>query len=69
MQIWTTWLDALRAILGFLSSDIGLGMGLSIVLVTLCVRILLLPVSWRCAYAACLRQKRVRRVRAGAIEL
>jgi YidC/Oxa1 family membrane protein insertase len=62
MQIWTMWLDTLRGVLAFLSSDVGLGMGLAIIVVTLCIRVLLLPLSWRCAYTACLRQKRVRKL-------
>lgn len=62
MQIWMMWLDTLRAVLAFLSSDVGLGLGLAIIAVTICLRILLLPVSWRCAYTACLRQKRVRKL-------
>ncbi|HUF72859.1 MAG TPA: membrane protein insertase YidC [Gammaproteobacteria bacterium] len=59
MQLWTTWLETLRAVLALLSSDLGLGLGLAIVVLTLCLRAVLLPVSWSCAYRACLHQKRV----------
>jgi YidC/Oxa1 family membrane protein insertase len=62
MQLWTTWLEILRLALDFLASDAGLGLGLAVVVLTLCVRAALLPVSWSCAYSACLQQKRVRRL-------
>lgn len=62
MQVWSLWLESLRAVLDFLSSDLGLGLGLGIVVLTLCLRGLLLPVSWSCAYRACLQQKRLGRM-------
>lgn len=62
MQLWTTWLETLRAVLEFLSSDAGLGPGLAVIALTLGLRTVLLPVSWSCAYRACLHQKRVRRL-------
>jgi YidC/Oxa1 family membrane protein insertase len=63
MQIWSLWLDTLRAVLEFLSSEAGLGLGFAVIVLTLGVRALLLPVSWSCAYSACLRQKRVRELK------
>lgn len=62
MQIWSTWIETLRAVLEFLAADTGLGLGLAVIVLTLCVRALLLPVSWHCAYTACLQQKRVRKL-------
>ena len=62
MQIWTMWLDTLREVLQFLATDLGLGAGLAIVVLTLLVRGALLPVSWSLAYRACIRQKRLRQL-------
>ena len=59
MQIWNLWLETLRSLLELLSSEAGLGLGLAVIVLTLCVRAVLLPVSWSCAYRACLRQRRV----------
>jgi YidC/Oxa1 family membrane protein insertase len=63
MQIWSLWLETLRAVLEFLSSEAGLGLGLAVIVLTLGVRTLLLPVSWSCAYSACLQRKRVRKIK------
>jgi len=62
MELWTMWLDSIQAVLGFLSSDVGLGSGLAIVVLTLMLRVVLLPVSWSCAYGACIRQKRLKKI-------
>jgi YidC/Oxa1 family membrane protein insertase len=62
MQLWTVWLETLRGLLEVLSSNAGLGSGLAIIALTLMLRFALLPVSWRSAYGACLRQKRLRRL-------
>jgi YidC/Oxa1 family membrane protein insertase len=59
MQMWNTWIETLRVLLDFLATDTGLGLGLAVIVLTLCVRAVLLPVSWHFAYTACLRQKRV----------
>jgi YidC/Oxa1 family membrane protein insertase len=60
LQIWTAWLESLRTILEILSSNVGLGSGLAIVVLTLILRFALLPVSWRFAYSACIHQKRLK---------
>lgn len=62
MQLWTVWLDALREVLQFFSSGIGLGAGLAILTVTILLRLALLPVSWSCAYRSCIHQKRVKKI-------
>ena len=38
MEIWAIWLDALRGALQFLSSDIGLGAGMAVVVLTILLR-------------------------------
>jgi YidC/Oxa1 family membrane protein insertase len=61
-NIWLTWLDLLRAALEFLASDVGLGLGLSIVIMTVLLRTTLLPISWSAAYANAVRQKKMKRI-------
>ena len=46
MNIWTSWLDALRSLVDALSTEAGLGLGLAIITATLLLRIFLLPISW-----------------------
>jgi hypothetical protein len=38
MELWTLWLGAIQSLLTFLSSQLGLGEGLSIVALTLLLR-------------------------------
>src|SRR5215510_10403217 len=59
MNLWAHWLDALRALLDFLSSNAGLGLGLAIIATTLLLRTLLLPISWSVAYRGAVRQKKM----------
>jgi YidC/Oxa1 family membrane protein insertase len=61
-NIWTMWLDLLGTVLNFLASEVGLGLGLAIVVMTLVLRTLLLPVSWSAAYGGCLRQKKMKQL-------
>jgi YidC/Oxa1 family membrane protein insertase len=62
MELWTYWLSAIQELLAFLSSQVGLGMGLGIVALTLLLRTAMLPISWRVAYRASLRQKKMLRL-------
>jgi YidC/Oxa1 family membrane protein insertase len=62
MQFWDFWLESLTGLLTILSVDTGLGAGLAIVMLTLLLRMALLPVSWSCAYGACIRQKKMKRL-------
>ena len=62
MELWTIWLEFLGSLLETLSSGIGLGSGLAIVVLTLLLRFTLLPLSWTSAYGACIRQKRIRKL-------
>jgi YidC/Oxa1 family membrane protein insertase len=59
MELWTYWLSAIQELLTFLSSQVGLGMGLGIVALTLLLRTAMLPISWRVACRASLRQKKM----------
>jgi len=59
MDIWALWLDAIRTVITG-SADLGLGVGLAIVVVTLLLRTLLLPLAWPIAYRACIRQRKMR---------
>jgi len=61
MTLWTDWLDLIGRSLDMLTAS-GLGSGLAIVVLTLAVRLLLLPVSWSSAYRGCLHQKRLRKL-------
>jgi len=62
MDIWTHWLTVIHGLLTYLSSNVGLGTGLGIILLTLILRTLLLPISWSSAYRACVRQKKMARL-------
>jgi YidC/Oxa1 family membrane protein insertase len=53
------WLDAIRGLLQFLSTNAGLGAGFGIVALTLLLRTTLLPITWSNGYRACVRQKRM----------
>jgi YidC/Oxa1 family membrane protein insertase len=59
MDIWALWLDAIRTVITA-SADVGLGVGLAIVVVTLLLRTVLLPLAWPVAYRACIRQRKMR---------
>jgi membrane protein insertase Oxa1/YidC/SpoIIIJ len=62
-ELWSFWLEAIRAVLQLLSSDVGLGMGSSIIVTTLLLRTALLPISWTCAYRNRVRQKKLARLK------
>jgi YidC/Oxa1 family membrane protein insertase len=59
MNLWAFWLDTLRGLVDTLSTEVGLGLGLAIIAVTLLLRTLLLPISWSVAYRNCIRQKKM----------
>jgi len=59
MNLWTFWLDTIRGLVDALSSEVGLGLGLAIIVTTLLLRVLLLPISWSVAYRGCIHQKKV----------
>jgi YidC/Oxa1 family membrane protein insertase len=62
MNIWTSWLDAIRSLVDGLSTEAGLGLGLAIIAATLLLRALLLPISWSIAYRGCVRQKKMKKL-------
>lgn len=62
MELWTQWLNAIQGLLTFLSSQVGLGTGLGIVVLTLLLRSVILPISWPIAYRGSIRQKKMLRL-------
>lgn len=62
MNSWMLWLDAIRSLLNFLASDLGLGVGFAIIVLTVAMRSVLLPLSWSSAYRGCIRQKKMARL-------
>ena len=60
MELWSSWIAMLESALQLLAGDIGLGAGSAIVVLTLLLRFALLPVSWGCAWSACVHQHRLR---------
>jgi membrane protein insertase Oxa1/YidC/SpoIIIJ len=50
MELWTIWINAIQGILDFLSSQVGLSAGCSIVVMTLLLRAAVLPLTWSSAY-------------------
>jgi YidC/Oxa1 family membrane protein insertase len=62
MELWTQWLNAIHSLLIFLSSNLRLGTGLGIVVLTLLLRTVILPISWPIAYRGSIRQKKMLRL-------
>jgi YidC/Oxa1 family membrane protein insertase len=62
MELWTQWLNIIHSLLIFLSSGVGLGTGLGIVVLTLLLRTVILPISWSIAYRGSIRQKKMLRL-------
>jgi YidC/Oxa1 family membrane protein insertase len=62
MELWTQWLNVIHSLLIFLSSGVGFGTGLGIVVLTLLLRTVILPVSWPIAYRGSIRQKKMLRL-------
>lgn len=69
MQLWTQWLELIRTLLHFLSTDIGLGGGLAILVLTLLLRAALLPLSWSIAYRGVVRQRHMARLQPELLRL
>jgi YidC/Oxa1 family membrane protein insertase len=63
MQLWSFWIESLRSLLHVLSSDLGLGIGLGIIALTLATRLGLLPLTWSIGYRGCIRQKKMARLK------
>ena len=62
MQLWANWLEALQFALQFFSSTFGVSAGVAIVLLTLTLRLALLPVSWSAAYLGCVHRKKLEKL-------
>jgi len=56
MELWHAWTDLLGSILNTLALDWGLGAGLAIIVVTVAVRLMLMPLTWTLAWRGALRQ-------------
>jgi YidC/Oxa1 family membrane protein insertase len=69
MQLWTQWLELIRMLLHFLSTDIGLGGGLGILVLTFLLRATLLPLSWFIAYRGIVRQEQMARLQPELLRL
>jgi YidC/Oxa1 family membrane protein insertase len=63
MNPWQAWLGAIRFALAFFADDLHLGMGLGIILLTLCARSAFLPVTWTAAYRAEVRRRKMKRLK------
>jgi len=62
MPLWSNWLETLQSALQLFSSTFGLSAGAAIVVLTLALRLALLPISWSSAYRACVHQKNMRKL-------
>jgi len=69
MQLWTQWLELIRTLLHFLSTDIGMGEGLGILALTLLLRAALLPLAGPIAYRGAVRQKQMARLQPELLRL
>jgi YidC/Oxa1 family membrane protein insertase len=63
MQLWSYWLETLQLALQLFSTTLGVGAGMAIVLLTIALRLALLPVSWPAAYRGCVRQKKLTKLK------
>lgn len=59
MSAWTLWLDTIHQLLDVLSVNAGLG----IVCMTIALRSVLLPLTWSIGYRACVRQKKMAKLK------
>ncbi|HEX5208093.1 MAG TPA: membrane protein insertase YidC [Steroidobacteraceae bacterium] len=62
MVLWHYWLAGIAQGLALFAHETHLGMGVSIILLTLAVRSALLPVTWAGAYRADSRRRKLRRL-------
>lgn len=63
MNVWGAWVVLLQHSLQEIAVTSGLGMGFSIILLTVICRLVLLPVSWPCACQARIRRLRLERLK------
>ena len=63
MNWWDAWISLLQNSLQVISVTGGLGTGFSIIVLTVIARIVLLPLSWSCAYESRIRRLRLERLK------
>ncbi len=63
MELWQDWLTAIRHALAFCASDLHLGLGVAIILMTLLVRSAFLPITWTIARRAEDRRRSLERLK------
>lgn len=59
MHLWQVWIGLLQEILQTLAVNWGLGTGLAVIVLTLAVRVSLLPLTWSLAYRGAARQAKM----------
>jgi YidC/Oxa1 family membrane protein insertase len=59
MDLWTLWLNAIQGLLEMLSTQVGLGTGLGIVVLTVLLRSAVMPLTWSAAYRGSIRQRKM----------
>jgi len=59
MVLWHAWTGLLQQLLQMLAVDEGLGWGLAIIVLTVLVRVALMPLTWSVAYRTALRQAKL----------
>lgn len=69
LQLWTNWIEFLSFALDMAASELSLGTGAAIIVLTLALRIALLPLSWSSAWSNCLHQRRIADLRPQLDEL
>ena len=59
MQLWHAWIDLLQYVLQMLAVNWGLGTGLAVIVLTVAVRVSLMPLTWSLAYRGAMRQAKL----------
>jgi YidC/Oxa1 family membrane protein insertase len=59
MELWHAWLGLLNHLLQTLATDLGLGMGPAIIVMTLAIRAAMLPLTWSLAHRGAQRQAKL----------
>jgi YidC/Oxa1 family membrane protein insertase len=59
MDMWSSWVDLIWASVQYLSADVGLGAGLSIIAMTVLLRVVILPLTWQITYRGQIRQRKL----------
>ena len=62
MSVWSNWVDLIWSLFQYLSTEVGLGVGLSIIAMTVLLRLFVLPLTWSNAYRGYIRQQKLVRL-------